>query len=224
MFNSIVHFQVILPSQPNFWFQPLFPILLQSLGGLPMPEDLDRVPVFIWQIFQPWKHIGILHAGAVNSSNLPFSLGIFSYSSFFPSTPRFFFPNFMSFLFYTAYSDRERSQRKDIYCERRRDKSRDVLTKAKSHSDFPQRPTSWKECSSPSVLLPIFLSSGKTKLMYTAGDCNLTNQEIRWIKLPVFLSHPGLSGAELQGHLPTRCFKPKVPFRVSAYQLFFTWS
>lgn len=180
-----------------------------------MPEDLDRVPVFIWQIFQPWKHIWILHAGTVNSSNLLFSLGIVSYSSPFPSTPHFFFPNFTSFLFYTAYSDRERSQRKDICCGRRRDKSRDVLTKAKSH--FMEGV--WlAKCSTS------HLSSGKTKLMYTAGDCNLTNQEIRWIKLPVFLSHPGLSGAELQGHLPTRCFKPKVPFRVSAYQLFFTWS
>lgn len=86
MFNSTVYFQVILPSQPRFWFQPLFPILLQPLGGQSMPEDLDRVLIFIWQILQPWKHIRILHVGAVNSSILPFSLGIFSSSS--PSPPR----------------------------------------------------------------------------------------------------------------------------------------
>lgn len=85
MFNSTVYFQVILPSQPRFWFQPLFPILLQPLGGQAMPEDLDRVPIFIWQILQPWKHIRILHVGAVNSSIFPFSLGIFSSSS--PSPP-----------------------------------------------------------------------------------------------------------------------------------------
>lgn len=223
MFNSTVYFQVILPSQPRFWFQPLFPILLQPLGGQSMPEDLDREPIFIWQILQLWKHLNptcqgceLFHPSLLSRHFLL----LFS----FPSTPHFFFPNFTSFLFYTTYSDRERSQRKDICCGRRRDKSRDVLTKAKSHSDFPQRPTSWRECDSPSVLLPISLSSGQTKLMYTAGDCNVTNQEIRWIKLPVFFSHPGLSGAELQGHLPTRCFKPKVLFSVSANQLFFTWS
>ena len=37
-----------------------------------------------------------------------------------------------------------------------------------------------------------------------------TNQERRWIKFPVFLSYPGLSGLELQGHLPTRCFIPHI--------------
>lgn len=178
MFNSTVYFQVILPSQPRFWFQPLFPILLQPLGGQAMPEDLDRVPIFIWQILQPWKHIRILHVGAVNSSIFPFSLGIFSSSS--PSPP-LLTSSFLIhiFPFLHTYSDRERSQGKDICCGRRRDKSRVVLTKAKSHSDFPQRPTSWKECDLPSVLLPISLSSGQTKLMYTAGDCNVTNQELR---------------------------------------------
>lgn len=181
MFNSIV----ILPSQPSFRFQPLFPILLQSLGGtahawgsgqsarihladLPALETHLNPPCWGCELFHPSllsRHCLLFFSLSLHSSLFLSQLHVFPF-------------------LHSLLRQGKKPEKRYLLWEKKRQIKR--CANQGKESLWLSTKTHFMEGVWLAKCSTSHLSSGKTKLMYTAGDCNFNKPRNKMNKTSCF--------------------------------------